>query len=636
MPLRLFPMVIALCLLTTAVYWPGLSGGFLFDDYPNILTNQRVHAETLNLRTLELAASAYQQGPIGRPLATLSFAVNYAIGGKDPWAFKLTGLIVHLINTVAVFWLLRRLFGLPSSAGIPRQNNATPWNTAAIFTITLLWATHPLQVSSVLYVVQRMETLSLTFVLIALIIYIHGRTEQINGKNGWHWLAGAILAAGAGLLSKETAVLFPAYSLALELSLLRFRAKSHTTQSIIKLTYGAGVVMAAILFVALVLPHYTSPQAYAIRDFTVGERLLTQMRVLPMYLEQMLLPLPANLVFYYDDYQKSTSLLEPITTLAGGVFLLFLLSLAAYARKRAPLLALGILWFFSAHALTSNVVNLELAFEHRNYFALLGVLIALAEIVRHIPTGTRPLVRQATVGVLVIGIGALGMLRSATWGDPLLLAMNLVALNPESARASSDLGEQYMILANGRTESPFYAKAIDEFERGSVLPNSSPLPEQGLILMSALSGEPVLDEWWDRIERKLAARPIGPQESIMVLGLVQQRYKGVPLDDRRLADLYTVLAERASMPPLQFAHLGDHALIYLHDQALANAMFVKAIESSVGNPAYAEQLIGVLRTDGHLEQARAAENRARELGLVPKGSFGGQAGDTGAIIAPAP
>lgn len=266
-------------------------------------------------------------------------------------------------------------------------------------------------------------------------------------------------------------------------------------------------------------------------------------------------------------------------------------------------------------------INLELAFEHRNYFALLGVLLALAEIVRHIPVSTRPNIRKATIGILVIGIGALGMLRSATWGDPLLLAMNLVAINPESARASSDLGEQYMILANGNTESPFYAKAINEFERGSALPNSSPLPEQGLILMSALSGQPVPDEWWDRIETKLTDRPIGPQESIMVLGLVQQRYRGVPLDDRRLADLYTVLAESTPMPPLQFAHLGDHALTYLHDQSLANDMFVKAIESSVENPPYAEQLIGVLRADGHLQQARAAANRARELGLIPEKGF---------------
>src|SRR5690606_25575080 len=75
-------LALLLALLAAAVYWPGLSGSFLFDDFPNIVTNDRVHLDALDTASLEKAAKGYQPGQIGRPLATLSFALNYCAGGK--------------------------------------------------------------------------------------------------------------------------------------------------------------------------------------------------------------------------------------------------------------------------------------------------------------------------------------------------------------------------------------------------------------------------------------------------------------------------------------------------------------------------------------------------------------------------
>src|SRR5690606_14151322 len=91
--------------LAAAVFMPGLSGGFFFDDYPNIVTNPLVHAEELNTETLSRAWRAYQPGMWGRPLATLSFALDYYLWGKQPFGFKLTSLVVHGLNTLLVFAL---------------------------------------------------------------------------------------------------------------------------------------------------------------------------------------------------------------------------------------------------------------------------------------------------------------------------------------------------------------------------------------------------------------------------------------------------------------------------------------------------------------------------------------------------
>lgn len=592
------------------VYWPGLSGGFIFDDFPNIVTNSAVHAESLTWESLRTAARAYEPGMYGRPLATVTFAIDYYLGGgKDAWQFKLTGLLVHLINTLIVFWLVRRLLVLC-------RNDAPRAMIVAAATIALFWAIHPLQVSSVLYVVQRMETLSLTFVLLALLAYVHGRIQQRDGHNGWTWLVASGVLAGIGMLSKETAALFPAYALALELTVLGFEAKSPRTSRALKCLYLAGLVVVLVVFLGWALPKYAAPGAFANRDFSLDERLLTQLRVLPMYLGQMLLPLPSHLLFYYDNYPKSTGLLDPATTMLGGLFLLGLVATAWHLRRRMPLVALGIFWFFAAHLITSSVFNLELVFEHRNYFALLGVLLALADLVRRIPTRDGPALKYVAVAAVAIAFGSLAVMRSASWGDDLHLATELVARNPDSPRASSDLATLYVDMAGGNPDSPFRAKGEAEFERGSRLPNASPLPEQGLILVAASQGRPVKDEWWDRLIHKLKTRPLGPQEAMAVTGLLKQRYKGIVLDDRRLSEACSALLARRRMPAHVYAQYGDFALNYLKDEALAERMFVAAIERNPKDADYATRIIGILLSEGHVRQATAVVQRASALGLI--------------------
>lgn len=596
---------LALLLLTTLVYWPGLEGGFLFDDFPNIVTNERIQAKTLTWESLKVAAGAYQPGSYGRPLATISFAIDYAIGGKDPWGYKLTSLFVHLVNTLLVFWLLRRMLALPKVQ--------VGWGPLAAFTIALLWAVHPQQVSSVLYVVQRMETLALTFVLLALIAYLRGRTKQIDGRMGWPWIIGSGLLACVGMLSKETAVLFPAYALGLELTLLDFDARTAQTRKALKICYVTAVLIALAVFFLYIAPAYLAPDAFSGRDFTLYERLLSQLRILPIYLGQMLLPLPSALTFYYDDFAKSTGLLDPLTTLAGGLFLTFLLTMAFATRKRMPLIALGIFWFFTSHLITSNLFNLELAFEHRNYFALLGILLALADLVRRIPMQDGPRLKHFALGAIVIVFGFLGLLRSATWGDPLLLATELVALNPSSPRASNDLATMYFGMADGSPTSPFVSLSAREFERGSLLPNSSPLPEQGLILMAATMGRPVKREWWDRLLHKIETRPISPQEVMAVTGLVTQRYRGIELNDDRLAEVFTALLQRKPTAQLHVL-FADYSLTYLHNEDLADHHFAAAVDVSRPDLRYPARVAAALISDGRIRQAKVVLERMDILG----------------------
>src|SRR5699024_9739532 len=139
------------------------------------------------------------------------------------------------------------------------------------------------------------------------------------------------------------------------------------------------VILLLPLIVGLVwqLPGVLSPGAWARRDFDLHTRLLTEARIVSGYIRWTLLPTPDALSFYHDNYPISTGLFQPWTTFACIVLIAALLALAWWLRKRAPLASLGILLYFGCHTLTGTILPLELVYEHRNYFASFGLLLAV-------------------------------------------------------------------------------------------------------------------------------------------------------------------------------------------------------------------------------------------------------------------
>lgn len=601
---------LALILLTALVYLPGLSGDFLFDDYPVILSNPALQPAEWTPESTLAAASAFNAGGLGRQLASLSFAANFALHGKTPFGFKATNLALHLLNALLIWQLARRLFRWQ-----PPQRPLGPW---AAWGIALAWAIHPLQVSSVLYVVQRMEILALSFVLMGMLLYLRGREQQRQGRGGWAAVLLSPPVAALGLLSKETAALFAVYVLALEWALLRCQTQHATSAQLLKYACAAAVVVGALVFVGLIIPVYTDPAQYAARDFDLLQRLLSQAWILPMYLLQILAPHPELMTFYYDQFSAPASLLDPPQTLAGLIFLVALAASAIKARRDMPLLSLGITLFFCAHLLTSNIIPLELAYEHRNYFALFGILLAAASLIDRIPTRDGPAIKRAGVAAILAGLGVLCALRAATWGNGLLLATDLVEKNPDSPRAANDLASIYAGMSDGNSNSPFYAFAIAEFERSAQLPRASALPEQALILTAAHVDAPVKVEWWDSLIRKLETRPIDPATLSAVVGLVATRNESALLDDHRLASAYTTLCERVSyqLRPSYLTLFADHARQHLKDRRKASQLYLAAVDQSHNNPAFVSNLILHLFAIDEGEYANLVVNHAGNAGIL--------------------
>lgn len=583
-------LVFCIFFISLTVFWPGVSGGFLFDDYHNIVSNAHIQISDLTSVNLWRAANAYSDGT--RQLPMLTFALNAYWAGLNPWAYKVTGLLAHAVNAVLVFLLVRRIFAF--TAAIPARHR-----NAVAGALALIWALHPLQVSSALYIVQRMETMCYGFLLVALLLYLYAREQQLaNGRSHWALWAGMALAWLAAWLCKENAALLPLFCLALEASVLQSGPISPARRRFWRSLCIGGSAVAVLVFTLWAWPHYYTAEPYPGRDFNTTQRLLTQSRVLWMYVQQMLLPLPQTMYFYYDDLPLSTGWLQPMSTLWCVLALVAIFVLAVLGRRRYPLFALGVFWFFASHFLTSNIVGLELMFEHRNYFALLAVLLACAEGIARLPVRDGPAIKYAGIAVLVVGIGFLGGVRAATWGNVLLLATDMAGKNPQSARAGMDLGVAYYELSGGDSQSPFYQFAASQFDRVAVLPNASTQADVNLILMSAGGGLPVdlvnVEAIWQRYLQRLQTLHLSVETRTSVWSLLAERMKGKAIDDRHLEQALAIIMKREDQQDYRLAQVADYYLRILNNEKMAKTLYVDAIHEAQknGNKPLIDAIVG--------------------------------------------
>ncbi len=433
------PEVLALTLLlvlTTLVYWRGLGGPFVFDDYANIVANPGVQAEQGFWPAARLALVAGDAGPLKRPLSMLSFLLNFRATGLDPFWFKLTNLGIHLLNGVLVWWFTRGLLDL--TAGGERAGI----RAALALVTTGAWLLHPLQLTSVLYVVQRMTSLSTSFVLLGLIFYLNARRQHLAGRPayGQLWVAvpGCLLLAS---LTKESGALLILFAFALEVSLLRFKVATPGRWGTLNQFYGLLLVLPLLAGAFYLLTHpIWFEQAALNRHFSVAERLLTQPRVLFLYVKILLLPVLSQLGLFYDDFPVSHDLLTPPATLAALLGLGALVVAALGLRKRLPWLTFGVCWFLAGHAMESSFIMLEMVHLHRNYLACLGPLLAIAVGLNARLTPTHPRLAGFAAGALLAGLALVSAVRADQWRDPLSLASYEVRHRPDSARANYEVG----------------------------------------------------------------------------------------------------------------------------------------------------------------------------------------------------
>lgn len=596
-----FPLLAALmAALAAFLFIPGLGGPFIFDDTPNIITNTALHVSRLNLEDWLYAIYSFQPGHGSRSLSMLSFALDYwRGGGLDPHTFKSTNLLIHALTTFVLALLLHRLLW------VLHWSRRHAVIGALVF--ALAWAIHPLQVSSVLYVVQRMQTLSTLFLVLALWAYLGMRQAQIAGARSRLQGVLTVLFWALGFAGKEDAVLLPLYTLALELTVLRFQAARPKLATLWRRGYLWLVVIGAIVYLLVVVPYFWTWQAYPGRDFSTWERLLSQGRALVMYLGQIVFPLPSRLPFYYDDFEISRSLWQPPSTLPAWLLIIGLLAWAWRWRTRRPLFAFGVLLFFAGHALTSNVIGLELAFEHRNQFPLIGAILALGDLGMaawqrwRLPSW----LGITAIALVLTGLGIGTFKRAEDWGEPLRLANKLVEIAPHSERAWLQLAAIYADRSESKADSPDLARSIEISERGVALTGSVPLLSN-IVIKKTIQGTATQADWRRFLDR-LQQAPISAQNRNIVWAFLRNFQRGVPLDREGIRQTIEIMSKKWTFESSE--NLNFAAFIYNEDTQVEKALpyLRKAVQQAPLEDPNIDKLLVQLKGDGREDWAKELE-----------------------------
>ena len=566
----------ALLLLAWFAYRPGLHGGFVFDDFVNLDAlgkTGRIDDWPAFWRYLTSGGA----DPTGRPLALLSFLLDARDWPADPWPFLRTNVLLHLANGALLFALLRQLerachpdpgldpgegpavsfSGAKSGQQVLRLRLRMTAGDAAALLGAGLWLLHPLFVSTTLYIVQREAMLSTTFVLLGLLAWGRGRDLIAHSpRAGAAWmLAGIGLGTLLAMACKANGALLPLLAWTLDATVYRNAGETPLAK---RLRWLLLVLPGLLLcgFVLSKLAQWSLPQEA--RPWTIGQRVLTEPRVLLDYLRLLLAPRVLSTGVYNDGYAWSTGLLHPASTLPALLAIAALVGAGFALRRRAPALAAALLFFFAGHLLESTTLPLELYFEHRNYLPalLLGWPLARAIVRWRAPLPLRSIIAAVALALLA----AMTWQRASLWADQPRMAALWLATNPGSSRAIATQAQFAMddhrpdlamaVLALPWQQRPYDLQLALNYINAACMAQGPSGPDTRAVeraLRNNAEGGPLVFDWLnDMLDTVQAGRCPGASidnvERWARAALANPRIAGMP---GRRQDLYSVLGRIA-------------------------------------------------------------------------------------------
>ncbi len=329
---------IALFVFLLVIYANSFQGAFQFDDKINIVENKNIFLESLDWTQIKGTFYGVDGRQINRPLAFLTFGLNFYIHKLDVFGYHIVNFAIHYLAAVFLFLFIFRTLNLPKL----RQDYGHISYSIALLS-AILWAASPVQVTAVTYIVQRMASMAGLFYILSMFFYLKGRTADKTWRIILYWVL-CIVSALMSFGSKENAVLLPISIWLYDLFLIQGVTRENLIKNV-KILAPLVFVFAVIGFWYVDIEHYLSGDAYAHRPFTLAERLLTEPRIIVFYVTLLLYPVSSRLTLIHD-IQVSTSLFSPWSTLPAIVLILFFLVVAVYLSRKRPFLSFCILFFF--------------------------------------------------------------------------------------------------------------------------------------------------------------------------------------------------------------------------------------------------------------------------------------------------
>ena len=449
-----------LFLAVVVAYWPGLGGPFVLDDFGSVAALGD-RGGVVDWTTFKAFVFGGYSGPTGRPISLATFLIDANNWPAESWPFKRTNLVIHCLCGVFLGLLVRQILQL-----LRFENRDIRLLAIAAAGI---WLLHPFLVSTTLYVVQRMTQLSAMFSLAGLTLYVRGRMlVPRNPRRAYFMMTFSIVLFGLlATLSKENGALLPLFAAVIELTIV---ASQRDTLGRLNRYWAVTffVVPAVVIFVYLGQQIFRDDffEIVPPRDFSIYERVLTQPRILVDYLHHWFIPKLYTTGVFQDHFLKSTGILSPISTVLSLLAHVAIVALAVVKRRRWPLFAFAVLFFYTSHLLESTVINLELYFEHRNYLATGFLFLPLLVAVRRKISARQFVLTSVFIFAL---LGSFTRYSSTVWASYPSLIEASAHKAPTSARAQAQYS--VMLFNAGR-----YSESLDILNRAiENIPIASPL-----------------------------------------------------------------------------------------------------------------------------------------------------------------
>lgn len=442
-----WPLLVGILAFAASI--SGVLNQYAQDDIPIIWKNPAIHS----LGGIgDLFLKAYWPPPflqaLYRPLSSVSFALEWALGGGNPAMFRLVSYLLYAAVSVGVFYLAR--LRLP---------------TIVAFGAAALFAVHPVHVEAVAPAVNQSELWVGLLCCIAVYRYVRvrDRGEALSGREQL-LLACLYLVA---CLFKETALVLPGMLVAAEVLLVR-------SSEPVRFRISQGRRPLLLLILVAVAFYWTRTQvlsgsllgtfvAESLVGFSLGERALTMLGVVPDWARLMLWP--SHLQADYPGALVDQTTWGPMQSLGLAILVAAGAALIA-AWRRAPAIAFGLAWCAIGIFPVHNVLvptGIVLA-ERTLFLPSIGAMLVLggggALLLERASSHAR-LGLAALTGVLLV----LGAYRSATrhpvWSDQFNLWYQTANVDaPRSFRAHEALAEAYFDLEMERMAEQEYRLAI--------------------------------------------------------------------------------------------------------------------------------------------------------------------------------
>ena len=441
-----------LCVVVFLIYSNSFNAAWQFDDLPNITLNPHMHLEQLDTGSFIRAMHAsphemrFEGQRLYRPVPALSLALNWFFGRDNVFGYHLVNTLIHFATAFFLYLVISSLLKTPN---LPQREETQIHHISLL--AALLWAMHPIQTQAVTYIIQRMSAMAALFTIGGIYFYV-----RFRHRNAGKWRSLNLLFCGfcyvLGIGSKENAALLPISLALMEIIFYQNLADKKTRQKIVAISLGLCV---GILLLGTVLFYFFHgnpidymSQMYLRRPFSLGERLMTEARVIFKYLYLIFWPSVERLSLIHS-VPLSTSLWVPWTTLPCIVAIVVLVCGSLAGIRKYPLMTFGLLFFLLNHVVESTFIPLEIIFEHRNYLPSMFLFLPLAAAIEiglsYCRTRGRLITSAAMVGTIVF-LSVLGIstyLRNLAWATPQTLWLDVLRKAPDNPRPYQVLADQY-------------------------------------------------------------------------------------------------------------------------------------------------------------------------------------------------